>query len=686
MLEGDEARTTPPETRRRDIQGMRALAVLLVVAFHAGLSVPGGFTGVDVFFTISGFVITGMLIRERSRTGRISFSGFYSRRARRILPALALTISVGSILSFLGVSPLGPKTVAARTGIAAMFSVANVYLYRTPGGYFSPDQTTNPFLHTWSLSVEEQFYLVFPALLVLAWWCGRRIAPKASRLATGTIAIATATLGSFALSVITTNPVPASAARGNSSFAFYMAPTRAWEFGAGALLALALPLLRRIPRGAAITLGWIGLVVVGIGTFAISEATPFPGTAALLPVVGTCLLLAAGAAGTAGVSAALSHRSLIYLGNRSYSWYLWHWPIIVFAHAVWPHGGDRVAMIAAIVSFGPAWLAYRFVENPLRRNDRVTGGRALVVAVTCIAVASVTCVALERVVLPGRSVETAAFLAALDRQGSDGSHGCASGRSIAHQPPSCTWHVANSRGTIVLVGDSNAGQFAEPAARAANRLGYDFLVGTRRGCGFSEVLVGIKNPKSPCLRYVRQSIRDLVAQKPAMALMASSVPELVESKDAFRDPDTGAIGISLNTKAQMWEVGVRKAVQPLVDAGVPTVVVHTIPQFQDWQRDCAAIRAYLDPASCGTAEPRAVAETFRRRSVQAEERAVRGLPLASTVDFADRICTPSVCRTNRRDRWLYKDGLHLSFSGALGLVDDFAHLIATHVRPPNTAS
>ena len=224
------------------------------------------------------------------------------------------------------------------------------------------------------------------------------------------------------------------------------------------------------------------------------------------------------------------------------------------------------------MSFAPAWLACRLVENPIRRNDRLTGHRALVVAVTCVVVAAVTCAALERVVIPGRSAETVAFHAALNQQASDGSHGCASGRSIGQQPPSCTWHVPGSKGTIVLVG-------------------------TRRGCGFSEVVVGRKNPQSPCLRYVRQSIRDLVARKPALVIMASSVPELVESNAAFRDPDSGQIGRSLNTKAKMWGAGVRKAVLPLVGTAVPAVVVHTIAQFQDWQRNCAAIRAYLDPKS-----------------------------------------------------------------------------------------
>ena len=168
-----EVDSNPPETRKRsrrtDIQGLRAVAVLMVVAFHAGLPFPGGFVGVDVFFVISGFVITGMVLRERRATGRIRFGQFYLRRFKRLTPALALVVAVTVTASAAVLSPLGTQQTAAKTGIGAMLLAANVVIARTTGGYFDADAATNPLLHTWTLSVEEQFYLAFPALIALGW-------------------------------------------------------------------------------------------------------------------------------------------------------------------------------------------------------------------------------------------------------------------------------------------------------------------------------------------------------------------------------------------------------------------------------------------------------------------------------------------------------------------------------------
>ena len=670
------------EARRRgDIQGLRAVAVLLVVAVHAGLAVSGGFTGVDVFFVISGFVITGMLVREHSSNGRVSFANFYSRRARRILPGLALTVTVTCVLAFMAVSPLKAKASTARTGLSAMFSLANVYLLRHKTGYFGVDQQANPLLHTWSLSVEEQFYLVFPTLLAVTWWCSRRIRRNASRLVTATTVVGFTTVASFAYCLVRTSPGPA--ADGSvGTFAFYMAPTRVWEFGAGALVALSLPLVRKIPARVAMVLGGLGLVVVGAGAFEISSTTRFPGTAALLPVVGTCLLLASGAVCSSGISAVLSHRSLQWIGDLSYSWYLWHWPFIVFAAALWPDSGTGLGVVAAVASLVPAWLAYRFVENPIRRDARLGGPRALVLAGVCVAVPVIACAALAKIDIVGRSPEVIGFIAAAEHKHADGIRHCASGLPIDREPATCTWHVANNRGTIVLVGDSEAGMFGEPAARAANRLGYNFLLGTRHGCGFAEVLVLQTEAGPGCIDYVRRSVAYLLRTRPALVLMASSVPYILNPPDVvFQNPDSGARSSSPTAKAQIWSEGVRKAVLPLARAGIPTVVIHTIPQFVSWSPDCAAIRVYLDVGSCGAWKPRALSDSGRRRSRLAEDAAVRDLPKAATVDFADQICSPRVCRIERNGLWLYRDGTHLSWAGALTLVDDFSKLIEAHGTP-----
>ena len=263
--------------RRLDIQGLRAIAVLMVVAFHAGLPIPGGFVGVDVFFVISGFVITGMLSREWANTHRIRFGQFYLRRFKRLTPALALMVAVTIVISAAVLSPLGTQQTASKTAIGAMLLVANFVIAVATGGYFDAPAQTNPLLNTWSLSVEEQFYLVFPALLALAWLSARRrrLLKATPPLVVGAVAVA-----SFGLALLTSHgwTLP------NSPWllGFYSPFSRAWEFAAGALLALAATKLKITSGKLALALGLVGTAILGASLWLINDSTPFPGVSDLL--------------------------------------------------------------------------------------------------------------------------------------------------------------------------------------------------------------------------------------------------------------------------------------------------------------------------------------------------------------------------------------------------------------------
>jgi len=334
----------------------------MVVAFHAGLPVPGGFVGVDVFFVISGFVITAMLHREWLNHGRIRFRNFYMKRFKRLTPALALVVAVTMIIWAITFSPLGTQTNAAGTGIGAMLSIANFVIARTTIGYFDPAAETNPLLNTWSLSVEEQFYLIFPVVLVLGWVLAKRtvrlhLAPF--------ILISGIAILSFGACLA--RSLGWAFRGGGWVLGFYSPFTRAWEFAVGALLAIALTRIRvsLTPRVMSVV-GTVGFAMLAASLWLINGSTTFPGIWTLLPVTGTLLLLFAGVCENR-VSRALSIRPATKIGDWSYSIYLWHWPFIVFAVNLWPYS-PYAAIIAAVVSLAPALASYYWLEQPIRQR------------------------------------------------------------------------------------------------------------------------------------------------------------------------------------------------------------------------------------------------------------------------------------------------------------------------------
>jgi len=343
---------------RPDIEGLRAVAVLLIVLFHAGLpGLAGGYVGVDVFFVISGFLITSLLARELDDTGRLDLAQFYARRVRRILPAAFLVLGATIVGCVVFLSPVGFWRAGPGIAAAAAY-VPNVLFAFARTDYFHPARIS-PVIHYWSLGVEEQFYVVWPALL----WLAHRFAGGArGRLTWIVLALV---VGSFALSAVGTGPYPA--------LSFYLLPTRAWELGAGALVALAGVRARRLPLAAANAAGATGIAMIVGSAVVFHESTPFPGTAALVPVLGTVLVIVAGATRLRTWAAVgLGWSPMRYVGRISYSLYLWHWPLLVFAAiALAPLPAPVQAAVAVAGSFVLAAATYRWVEDPLRRGQRI---------------------------------------------------------------------------------------------------------------------------------------------------------------------------------------------------------------------------------------------------------------------------------------------------------------------------
>jgi peptidoglycan/LPS O-acetylase OafA/YrhL len=682
-------RPAHPSGRRADIQGLRALAVLLVVAYHAGLPLTGGFIGVDMFFVISGFVIAGMLVGQLERTGEMRFAAFYTRRMRRLLPALALLTVFVAIASVFLLSPLGPQQATAKTGIAASLFSANLQLMRAGGaGYFDLATETNALLHTWSLSVEEQFYFVFPAFLIAAWRFAPRLRTRRSPRRTTATLVLLATAASFALCAVTTsNPTFGL----DAQFAFYSPLTRAWEFGVGVLLALGSSALLRVSPRVAGALGIAGAVLVGIGAVTFTGATPFPGSAALVPVAGTALLIVAGTTSHRGVTALLGTRPAVWVGDVSYGWYLWHWPLIVFAAALWPANRWAVVVVAA-ASLAPTWLSYRFVENPIRFDERLVGRRIVPLVALCVLAPIAAYAGLfvtNRLVTRSDAVD--AFSEA-NQLHADHLRGCDNATPIGERTnPACTWPVEGARGTVYLVGDSNAGQLTEPMAEAANQAGYDLTVATNPSCPFVD-LVAVEPAKRDgvaCHRFVTGSVDALTERSPDLVIIAvASVDYLtkVEGSWELHDPRTGEVAATSERQAAMWEDGLVSVLDELAAAGIPTLVVDTVPhpgQFAtDWlPQECAAIRFY--DRTCGRFSiDRAQVDGWQRPAREAQDRAVERVAGSASADFTDDLCSPEACTSERNGTILYRDGDHLSVDGARTLTDHARELILEHVARP----
>ena len=394
-----------------DIEGLRAVAVVAVVLFHAEVpGVGGGFVGVDVFFVISGFLITGLLWREVSTTGRVGLRRFYSARARRLLPASAAVGIITAIGSAVLLPVLQARGVMAD-GIASALYVSNFWFVQQQVDYFA-GHLASPFQHYWSLSVEEQFYLVWPPMMIGTAWLVRRARRRSRAHAPSSqspylVVLALIAVVSFALSLAVTYVMPAAA--------FFSLPTRAWQLAVGGLVALTAGQWRRLPPRAAAITGWAGLALIVLSCTWLGPTTLYPGIAALLPVLGTSLVIGAGcAAPSQGCGRVLASSPMRAIGQVSYSWYLWHWPVLVLAPALLGHPlGLAARLAAAIVSGGLAVLTLRFIENPLRfaASVRQSANRSLLLGGAATAAAACVGVVLL-VVMPtpiGRGAPTAAL-------------------------------------------------------------------------------------------------------------------------------------------------------------------------------------------------------------------------------------------------------------------------------------
>ena len=634
----------PPDARRDDIEGLRAIAVLLVVAYHAGVrQVSGGFVGVDVFFVLSGYLITGILLRQVMATGRVDYVQFYARRMRRLLPAATLTLLVILAAGSLLLGPMERIEPSLSAVATALYSSNGFFLTRAVD-YFAAASETNPLLHTWSLAVEEQFYLIWPWLIVVGWKVGRTRRGLA-------VLVALFSLASFAGCVLLTYR--------RQPWAFFGTPARAWEFGLGGLATL-VPIATT--RGARVVwqwLGWIGVAMVVATAFLLRPTTPFPGAVAIVPVVGTSLALVAGAlvGERLGVGRWLGTTVLRWIGGRSYAWYLWHWPVLVFAAALWPRMpvGGRIA--CALGALALATLSTALLENPIRFHPRLVGRPRLSIAMgLCLTLGSagIALGAYESALAKGGRF----WHAAHDRNGMTGK-GCTLDATESAPRP-CVFGDTSAATAIALFGDSHAVQWFSALDSVARARGLRLVTMTKYGCAVSRVANydrKLKRRFDECERWREASIRQLVALRPRVLVIAQ-----YSAQSVVRVLPVDASEVPL---ASTWSAGLRSALYTLDSAGVTTLLIGDTPAPHLHVPACLSRAQHRGrPASvCDVPRSRAV-DTLARR---AEVEGVAGLSRVHLLDLTDHVCATTTCAATRGDTVVYLDDNHLTDAFVRGL-------------------
>ncbi|WP_104523847.1 acyltransferase family protein [Blastococcus atacamensis] len=670
---------------RTDIEGLRAVAVGLVVLDHVVGWPSGGFVGVDVFFVISGFLITGLLVRERERTGRISIRAFYVRRARRLLPAAVATLVVSTLaawLLFIG----GRFWDTVVDALWALVFAANINFARQGTDYFEQTAAPSPVQHFWSLAVEEQFYLVWPALILLAFAvpAGRGLLRR-TRVRLG-LAVSAATLASFLWSVHATAESPATA--------YFSTFTRAWELGLGALVAVSAGALGRVPARLRAALAWAGLAGVLASAFVVSSTDPFPGSLAALPVVSAALVVAFGAAsGGPATRWALGSAPARFLGRISYSLYLWHWPVVVVCWSVLVPSAVSTWLVAVGLSLAIATLSYHSVEQPVLHSRWLVGGRRAQVDPRARPVfqraRGVASVALAAVVLIGGALTVAFPPGKLDPQAvaaADAALAAAGGAeaTAADADPltreltmaatqlawpedlrpgldelsgylqqqwsdGCfdvgEWNVAQCRfgapdasHHAVLLGDSIAGAWLPGLRAEMEPAGWSLQTLTMGQCpNITAMTVYQNRPFVECAEHRQWALGHIAATKPELVILSDTYD--TELADPGAD------------KPAIWAEGLRSVVEQIQASGARVVILTAPPSGANLQTCASAVNG---PADCIQGPPQ---RFLTQVSVADQVAAATG---ATHVNPERWFCVEELCPAVVGSTPVFADGLHMT--------------------------
>ena len=680
---------------RPDIEGLRAVAIGLVLLYHTGAPWAGsGFMGVDVFFVLSGFLITTVLLGEIERTGRISLPNFWARRARRLLPAAMLALVFAAAVTWT-LLPITQRQTFGGDVVAAAGYVVNWELLARSVDYLAEDVGSSPVQHYWSLAVEEQFYVLWPILLAaVLWWTSRdaQLRERAILVAAGTVVGV-----SFAISVVSTAASPAAS--------YFSTFSRLWEIGIGVVVAVLATRLRRLPVPLLRAAGWAGLALLIVGVLTLTTQTPWPGFAALLPTLGAAGLIVAGLAPGGLLQRALGVRPMVFVGGISYSLYLWHWPMLVGARAAWGDIGLLGSGIVAAASVIPAWLSRRFVEDPIRYSAPMRRPRiALPVGAVCSIVAALAGVLTINSIGPVEAAFVPPVASAppgAAAGGSPASNAAASalpngspaptsatphlGAAALLDPTStidwgtinsvdritpnpftatddvpqavtdgcqepadsnnfhvCTYGIRDASRVLLLAGDSKAVQWAPAFDAVARAAGWRLEIVGKSACTFTDALLVYQGANyDGCTRWNSELKQWLLANPPTVLVVNGGATSGIFQGSALTS-DGLAAGY-----AHLWTDLSEAGIHPIVlldNAGPPAPVYECVAEHPTALSTCAFDFASAAAGSGAVAQAAAAAEV--------------GLPV---MDLRSWICPHlTVCPAVIGDVLVYRQGSHLT--------------------------
>ncbi|MBE9640364.1 acyltransferase family protein [Salipiger mangrovisoli] len=654
---------------RPDIDGLRTVAVVPVVLFHTGLAFPGGFVGVDVFFVISGFLITSLLLSELDE-GKFSVAKFYERRARRLFPALFAMLAVTGAGATVFMTSFDLESFA-KSSVATTVFAANIWFY-SQQGYFTEAAELSPLLHTWSLGVEEQYYIFFPLILYgLMRWSSARV----TLLLTALMSCASLAAAVYMLNV-------------SAKAAFYLPQYRAWELLTGSLLAMGFwqkwSILQEMPARAAHLQGLAGLAAIVIPTLIYSAATPFPGLAALAPCLGAAALIASGGSGRTFSARFLSLPLMTFIGKLSYSLYLWHWPVVVYAFYRYGSLSTSTGILCLFISFVLAYLSYRFVETPVRSRKRFSERKVFLgsaAGMACFILAGLTLWKLDG--LPSRMDPNLLAMSDSENFMHDRRDCHFMTAERAHAGDICVRGRDAETPGFVLVGDSHADAISPAIFGAAEDLGiagYQFTdAGFAPLLGVRELGERDKGTMDAFVEFLdeRPEINTVIIQNYWLHIVTGATYR--HQGDVWLDAEYDGSLTDYNPKAV--KRGLERLASRFPDRRF--ILLDDVPSGSDLH-----VREQLRHMKLDRTETLGLKSEINLEQRMIYEDLLKSLaedvPNISYRPIYEDLCDDEVCHLFDGDVLLFRDGDHLSWKGALRLKPSAHELLS--VLYPNSQS